>query len=618
MNSTSLSSNDTSARKFALHAIPFVAALAIVAVVYGAVPFVALPTLGQALWISSFAQSFVNGGWPAIFAHNFGIPHAAPIAFGLSGAFLESAFLVTMRLNAADAYSATTLTFLAFALWGAMRYASMLGLRYPYALALALVWGTAPVIWAHASYSMLSIGIAMLPLYLWSALRVCEAVTQQHAWLPAGACFVAVAIFSVFTDGYTFVMFTFGTGIQYAGYLVARTAARGRLLCIGSPVYAAGFGLAFVAYLKFVGGQGYTADPLSIFRGYGVDATMLAFPTQGLLWFWDVLHIGLVRNDVYYFGDASVWITTFSSVFVVLGIVGCLLTKDRDRAIPLLVVGSLAFYLALGPSFKIHSQRPAEDRAAGNFRLDMPAQDAVAPTGTAMLSEYVPGFKSMRASYRWAALGAVSFWALFGMLIAELVKRDRANTAWTLIVLTVLTSLPEYHIRLMSSEVDPMRRTVPLHAPMTFRQQFVDMSQTVVAEFRQDVPQGSTVAFYPQSNDFLAAYLAASANVRTYNIGGDKNLAAARPHWPDSINALFASNPHSLPGNIVATLSAGDATVVVVSYMNLLWDAHRWPPRPEGLAAARTAYAGALQVLAANPRLDVKERPYYAMIALRH
>jgi len=349
-----------------------------------------------------------------------------------------------------------------------------------------------------------------------------------------------------------------------------------------------------------------------------VDATMLALPTKGLFWFWDVVHIGLERNDAYYFGDASVWITTFSTVFVLLGIVGCWLTKDRARAIPLLVVGALAFYLALGPSFKIHSQRPAEDRAAGNFRSDMPEQDAVAPTGTAVLFEYVPGLKSMRAPYRWTALGAVSFWALFALLVAELVKRDRANVAWTLIVLAVLTSLPEYHVRLMGSEVDPIRRTVPLHAPMTSRQQFVAFSQTVVADFRQDVPQGSTVAFYPQSNDFLAAYLAASANVRTFNIGGDKNLAAAREHWPDPINALFASDPHSLADHIEATLSAGDANVVVVSYIDLLWDAHRWPPRPEGLAASRAAYAGALQALAADRRLDVKARPYYAMITLRH
>ena len=54
--------------------LPFAVALSIVAVIYGAVPFIALPTLGQALWISSFAQSFVNSGWPSIFAHNFGLP----------------------------------------------------------------------------------------------------------------------------------------------------------------------------------------------------------------------------------------------------------------------------------------------------------------------------------------------------------------------------------------------------------------------------------------------------------------------------------------------------------------------------------------------------------------
>lgn len=616
MNSTMLTSSGKPSGQRVRRVISFVVAVAIVAAINGAVPFVALPSMGSALWNSSFAQSYVNSGWPGIFAHNIGFPHPAPIAFGLSGAFTESVFLAATRLNAADAYSATILLFLALALWGAMRYAGTFGLRYSHALGVALAWGTAPVIWGHAGFAMLSMGIAMLPLYLWSAWLVCQAAAEQRNWWPASACFVAVAILSVFSDGYTFVMFAFGAGIQYLGFIVSRRASRGRLLRIGIPVYAGGFGLSVALFFAFIGGHGYATDPLSVFRGYSVDITMLAFPTKGLLWLWDQLHISLVRNDVYYFGDATVWITTFSAVFGVLGIAGYCLTKNRGRALPLLMTGLLAFYLALGPSFKIHSQRSLQDRTARYYRADMLAQDAVAPTGTAVLWQYVPGFRNMRATYRWSALGIVSFWALFALLVAELVKRDRTNVAWALIVLAVISNLPEYKVRLMTSEVDPIRKAVPLHAPMRIRQQFIEVSQTIVADFRHDVPPGSKVAFFPQSDDFLAGYLAASANVRSFNIGGDKNVTEARAHWPDSVKALFASDPATLAGHVAATLTAGDANVVVVSYVNLMWDAHRWPPPPDELTTARATFAGALQTLAADPRFDVKQSAYYATVTL--
>ena len=617
MDPTSMSSINRPRLQFA-RVVVFIFALAIVAIVYGAVPFVALPTLGQALWISSFAQSFVNSGWPGILAHNFGIPAAAPIAFGLSGALTESFFLVITHLNAADAYNFTMLVFLAFALWGAMRYTKTFGLTYPYAIAMAVVWGTTPVVWAHAGYSMLSMGIAMLPLYLWSAYLVCESIVKQRRifWIYIG--FVAVAVLSVFTDGYTFVMFVFGAGVQYAGFLTYSRTSRGRLLGLGMPAYAAGFGLAVVLFFMFIGRHGYAADPLTVFRGYGVDLTMLAFPTKGLLWFWDAAHIGLVRNDAYYFGDASVWVTTFCATFVALGSLGCYLTKNRPRAIPLIVIGVLAAYLALGPSFKVHSQRPVADQTAGNVQAEMPAGYAVAPTGTAILSTYVPGFKSMRASYRWMALSLVCFWALFALLIAELARRDRVTIAWTLIVVMVISNLPEYRVDLVSSVVDPIRRTILLHAPLSSRKQFVDLDRTVVADFRRDIPMGSTVAFFPQGNDFLAAYLAAATNVRTFNIGGDKNLASARQQWPRSISALFESDPRALAGNIEAVLAARDANVVVVSYLNLLWDAHRWPPLPQELTTARENFSDALKQITSDPRFYVKQSAYYAMIVMRH
>ncbi|WP_141727553.1 hypothetical protein [Burkholderia seminalis] len=599
--------------------LPFVVALAVVVVVYGAVPFVALPTLGQALWISSFAQSFANSGWPSIFAHHFGLPAPAPIAFGLSGAFVESALLAFTPLNPADAYSTTMLLFLALALWGAKRYASALGAPERYALALAVAWTTMPVIWAHSGYSMLSIGIALLPLYMWTTHRLCNAIDAHgsRTITISGTTLVTVACLAAFTDGYTFVMFAFGVLVQYAGWIAQPGGRRIRRLAVGVPLYAAGFGVAFALYRQYVGTQGFAADPLSVFRGFGVDATMLVRPTQGLLWLWDALHVSAPRSDAAYFGDASVWFTTFVAPVAIAGVAGVVLMKDRAHGAPLLVLGVLATYLALGPSLKVDSVRPDADRAAGNFQATMPPEYAIAPTGTAYLSTHVPGFKNMRASYRWTALAAFAFWALFILLITELSRRDKHNVAWSLLGLMLASNLPNPESHLVYSEVRHYEHQVRLHAPLDFRNQFAMLDRSIVEDFRQDVPKDGITAFVPQGNDFLAAYLAAVSNTHTYNIGGDKNVALAQAHWPASISTLFSSDTSTLAGNIEHVLTDHSAHAVVISYVDLLWNAHRWPPSSAELDHARARYAAVVNTLSTHPLLIVKTRPYYTLVMPR-
>ena len=361
-----------------------------------------------------------------------------------------------------------------------------------------------PVIWAHSGYSMLSIGIALLPLYLWTTHRLCEAIDAQRTRTIAisALALVAVACLAVFTDGYTFVMFAFGALVQYAGGLKRSSGRRVRLLGVGMPIYAAGFGLAFVLYRQFVGTQSFTADPLSVFRGFGVDITMLVRPTQGLLGIWDVLRVSTPRSDSAYFGDASVWVTTFIAPIAMAGLAGFALSNNKTHGVPLLVLGMLATYLALGPSLKVHSVRPDADRAAGNFQATMPPEYAVAPTGTAYLSTHVPGFRNMRASYRWSALTVLAFWALFVLLIAELSRRDRNKAAWWLLGLVMASNLPNPESGAAYSEVRHYEHQVLLHAPLHFRDQFAQLDQSIVADFRQDAPKDGITAFFPRATTF--------------------------------------------------------------------------------------------------------------------
>ena len=90
-------------RGFGMKALSLIVLVALVAAIYGSIPFYSAPMIGQLIWVSSFAQSFANDGWFTVFSHNFGYPRTAPMAFGLPGALVEGALLRVTTLSAADA-----------------------------------------------------------------------------------------------------------------------------------------------------------------------------------------------------------------------------------------------------------------------------------------------------------------------------------------------------------------------------------------------------------------------------------------------------------------------------------------------------------------------------------
>ena len=119
-------------------AMLFAGALVLALILHGAVPFVALPTLGQAVWTTGFAQSFINDSLFSIHANNFGQPHPAAIAFGLAGAYPAGLFIAA-GLHPVDAYSIMAAFWLTLAFFGAWQIGLMFGLRHSFATLLALL-----------------------------------------------------------------------------------------------------------------------------------------------------------------------------------------------------------------------------------------------------------------------------------------------------------------------------------------------------------------------------------------------------------------------------------------------------------------------------------------------
>ena len=166
------------------------------------------------------------------------------------------------------------------------------------------------------------------------------------------------------------------------------------------------------------------------------------------------------------------------------------------------VIALFGFYMSLGPSVKLFTHRPD-----GMDQL-MPKSFELFSTGNAWLSEKLPGFKNMRASYRWLALGIFGCWAIIAMMLAS--KRFDHHKS----------DCAACRCSIQSSHCWALFATTINRSDMYSR-------NAVVQELDSLVKKGETIAFLPFRNDFLVNFVASILNVRTYNIGGDKNLASA-------------------------------------------------------------------------------------------
>jgi hypothetical protein len=533
-----------------------------VLVVNGAIPHWMEPTLGQAIWPMGFALSIANGPFFSVHAHNFGIPHPAGIAFGLSGAWLAS-LLLRLGLSARDAYAAMNAIWLGLAFFAAFRIARKVGAPPSVAVLGSVVWLTMPIVWAHTPYSMLALGIALLPFYYLLTLELLQtSVGNRRRLSVIVPCHALAAVIAVFMDGYTFMMFAVGSGILLACFLFS-SGKRRAVLLIAVPAYVASFALAYFLYSLYVGRGSYGGNPIDFFRGWGVDLTYLLVPTKGMLWVADKLGFAIARTDEFHFGDASVWKTTFCVPIVLLAIIGWARARRHHAAIGVLLVAVFGFYMSLGPSLKIDSLKPESVRLAHPREQSalMPAELAVMPTGNAWISEHLPGFREMRASYRWAALGIFAVWLL--AMMGGPYRSRRGRLAW---------SAALFAVALINAPDGQKPREY-----ISNRQMFGQIDRDLADTMSRYVHQGETIAFLPWGNDFLSGYLAARLRFDTFNIGGDKNLAMAEPGWPEQMQAVGQTLELSDIFPATQLLVTGEADALVLPYFNPLWSAHLWP-----------------------------------------
>ncbi len=591
----------------------------------GAIPFLMMPTLGQAIWSMGFSQSLSNGPLLDLYTHDFGIPKPAAIAFGLAGVWPASLF-IRLGLHAADAYTVVATLYFGLAMSSAFQISRRFGATRSIALVGSVAWMSMPIICGHSDYSMLSWGIALLSFYFLAAFKLFLIESESKQIAPSSVVtYVAATIVSVFMDGYTFMMFATGASILLLYTFVSRPKIRPVLLKVALTVHVASFAIAYLLYSVYVGRSNFETHSIDFFRGWGLDISFIVIPTQGVSWLSDLIGLSLKRTDTLYFGDRSVWRTTFALPVFILGVVAWWKSRGNAKiSTGVFLVVILGFYMSLGPSLKINSTKPESLQISHPHQQSalMASEFAVMPTGNGWISKTLPGFNVMRASYRWSALGIFALWLLTMIWVSRTHKENRG--VWFLgLLVVILFNLPDFQkkwqegsdSRVMAQQID----------------------DELVIALQQQIKPGETVAFVPWKNDFMANYLAPAVGFRTYNIGGDKNLFAAQSGWPYGMLAINGELDKIKTPMVEKILVDEITDVVVLPYFNMMWSPQLWPC-PDQTTAKLTArnsehFRSASEficpdqrraelhsfilMLRESPYLDVSESELFATVRLR-
>lgn len=573
----------------------FLISLVFILVIQGAIPFVSIPTLGQAIWTTGFSQSFANASIFSIHATNFGNPEPAPIAFGLAGAYPASIF-IRLGLHAADAYSLMAAFWFSVAFLGAWKISRAFKLSPIFSALASILWLSMPIVWYHGGYSMLSMGIGLLPFYFLAALRIFQCFNDNnHKPIQLVVFYFFVTITAIFMDGYSFIMFAVGSSIIGVFTIIRFPEHRRTILKFSLPIHILSFALACFLYISYIGKTQFVSPPLDFFRGWGIDLMFLAIPSKGVHWLWDTLGVSLARNGHEQFGDASVWASTFALPVIVAGIFAWWRIRKKSKlAAIFLIITLFGFYMGMGPSLKVNSVKPEWVKSPR-----MSQEYAVAPTGNAWLSEHLPGFKNMRASYRWSAIGFMGLWFLIVLLLSIEQTPLFRRVIVCCIILLIVSNLPNIKNRFNTS--------------CNFRDDFYDIEKSFVEDLGKALHKRETVAFLPYRNDFFVNYLASRTEINSYNIGGDKNLAEARKHWPVTMTKFkMGQIDKNFVPRVILLLTQKEADAVVLPYIDLLWAAHDWPAPLK----FKNQIKSIVNELRTNNFIEIDEREFYTVVRL--
>lgn len=520
----------------------------------GIVPFYSIPAREQAIWALGFAKSFANDSFFSIYAHDFGFPHPAAIAFGLP-AVIPMSWLLRVKLSPELVYDLVFLSWFILAFSGCYKLCRYYNLNRFLGLLSSGLWLVNPMVLNHSGYGMLSLGMALLPLYLYACIYSYKCFTSNiKSSFFQLVIYLLLVVVSVFMDGYTFMIFAMMSSGYVVFSFIVNPEKKYRLNFLFLSCHFLFFGFSYFLYSSFIGKSNYTPSDMDFFRGWGVDLSFLILPSMYSNWIFDVLNLSIKRTMADYYGDNSVWVTTFILPFFFFLPISLYLGIKRKVSpdwLFFVVFSLIGFYLSLGPSIKFFSIK--NDIINSGSQL-MSSEDALFPSGNEFVYKYLPGFNVMRATYRWLALSFLMLWMLMNLTLSYLGNKK--------VGLSIIITMIVIYIPVLS-------KTLPAYNNQYHA--FLNLNKYLITPLERDLKNSKMIAYIPWGNDFFANYLTPMLGKVSYNIGGDKNLDSAWKYWPDNIYPLMNDLNESNVGYIIRMLSAGEVDAIVVPYFNMIW-----------------------------------------------
>ena len=521
-------------------------------------PFL-LPNSSSVLVKIGYAVAFTNNDWWDPYSYNFGAPEKAAISFGLAAVWPMS-LLIRIGVSPTLSYSLIGSVFLLIAFLASYRIAQSFGVSRKLSSLLALFWLTMPITWGHSGYTTLSWGISLLPLYFYASFRLFGLLPKHSKGShTVSFSYLGVVLLSVFMDGYTFVMYFVGSTILLLG--VTFSQARNRSLSLQTSylwfVHVSSFFAASLSYQLFIGRGSYPFPGIEVFRAFGLDPIYLLIPTEGRSLVADLLGISVKRSASSLYGDGSIWTTTFALplllIFTFLVVTQWKYAgRKLERVLALILLVST--YMSLGPSLKWNLKKEVGQTSAGQEgNSPYPNSTEMLSLGSSVISGNIPGFDSMRASYRWIALALFALWMLVVLRLsrAEYLRKEKmVHAVMIAIVIAIAWNTPSLSKHLKSS-----------HGNLKAMN---EIDESLIARLSQYINSGENVVFLPWANDLRLNYVSAKLAIKTPNIGGDKNLRVAQENWPSELKYVRNVIDEASPSPIAFMLTQGIFDAVII------------------------------------------------------
>lgn len=526
-------------------------------IIHGSLPFLTTPTFQQVLTQQGFAKSFANSQFPFIFANNFGYPTPMPISFGLPAMLLSSLFS-RLGYSSPDSYTLSTTIFLIIGFLGAQKWAKLF-FNKNIASVSALLWTSQPIIWYHQEYSSLAIGFVLIPTYCFIVYNfINKRLDNSEKVINSITLLTLTTVISLFMDGYTFVMFFTFSFLCWLFLSLYRDFYLKRIILVSDSfkkflALLFSFTIPVILYSIYFPEVSSISFEMDYYRTGGLDLSFLILPTVGTNFIGDIVGFSISRSLVEQFGDQSVYLSTYSFPLIIFFILALFVfIKNKNPVVLFFIVLSIvSIYLSLGPSLKINSTKPYPQ-----ISQLMTEEYALFPTGNEIIYQYLPGFKTMRVTFRWLAMFTFSSWTIVMIFLSSLKFKSKNIFQFIILILLIVSYLPYLPERLNKQVIN--------------RNQLIELEEIFVPKVANQVTSDEVIIFIPMTNDFAANFISSYGNFRTYNVGSDKSLDFASQNWPDriiNIDKQFKDSTNFDIDSVLESLKKNE--IIIVPFFSL-------------------------------------------------